>query len=542
MRVYDLVLLHAPALFDFRDRILGPISDVVPSYPIFDMYPIGFLSLATYLIGRGFKVRIANIAAKLVMKNINVRKYVKGLKARIYGIDLHWLIHVNGALELAKIIKELHPSSTVVIGGLSATYFVREILEKEYVDYVVLGDTGEHAIEMLLEGKKLEEIPNLAWKSKSSIRIGKKLTAPQNLDKYRVDTALLVRSAIRSADPFSWFPYANFTSNPIGAVLPYKGCWMNCITCGGSQYAYSRCFFRKTIGLKSPKTVFEEIKSITEYLKIPIFIINDLQVLGIKWVNELVKYIKDENINTTFLLEFFKPPSFDLLSELRKLGENVIVQISPETHDEGIRKRFGRDFSNNELENFIKKVTKLKFERLDLYFMIGLPGQDIKSSILTVKYIDTLFSKYNASRLNAFIAPLAPLLDPGSKAFEEPEKYGYKLLARTLDEHRLLIKKARRWVDLLNYETKWLKREDIAEAFYLSSKELIKVKFKHDLVNEEEYRSLVRRIEAGRKYVREGVLEKETTDIRDLYPSTPLISSLKPLKLALHLPLILMGK
>ena len=27
-----------------------------------------------------------------------------------------------------------------------------------------------------------------------------------------------------------------------------------------------------------------------------------------------------------------------------------------------------------------------------------------------------------------FISPLAPFLDPGSRAFEEPERYGYRLL------------------------------------------------------------------------------------------------------------------
>jgi hypothetical protein len=38
---YDLVLLHAPSVYDFRKNSLlaGPISDVVPSSPVFEMYP-----------------------------------------------------------------------------------------------------------------------------------------------------------------------------------------------------------------------------------------------------------------------------------------------------------------------------------------------------------------------------------------------------------------------------------------------------------------------------------------------------------------------
>jgi hypothetical protein len=35
----DLILLHPPALFDFRTRetFLGPVADAVPSTPMFEM-------------------------------------------------------------------------------------------------------------------------------------------------------------------------------------------------------------------------------------------------------------------------------------------------------------------------------------------------------------------------------------------------------------------------------------------------------------------------------------------------------------------------
>lgn len=35
--MYDLVLLHAPTVYDFRNEMIftGPISDVVPSSPVF---------------------------------------------------------------------------------------------------------------------------------------------------------------------------------------------------------------------------------------------------------------------------------------------------------------------------------------------------------------------------------------------------------------------------------------------------------------------------------------------------------------------------
>lgn len=74
---YDLVLLHAPSMYDFRNKslLVGPISDVVPSSPVFEMYPIGFTSIADYLERRGFRVKIVNIANRMLQdKNFDVEK------------------------------------------------------------------------------------------------------------------------------------------------------------------------------------------------------------------------------------------------------------------------------------------------------------------------------------------------------------------------------------------------------------------------------------------------------------------------------------
>ena len=40
----DIIFLHAPSVYDFRKEFLfyGPVSDMVPSTPVFEMYPFGF--------------------------------------------------------------------------------------------------------------------------------------------------------------------------------------------------------------------------------------------------------------------------------------------------------------------------------------------------------------------------------------------------------------------------------------------------------------------------------------------------------------------
>ncbi len=81
----DLILLHPPSLYDFRKHpgIHGPISDVVPSTPIFEMYPIGFASLSEYLERHGLKVWIINVALKMLKdEGFDVEQLIRKLTER----------------------------------------------------------------------------------------------------------------------------------------------------------------------------------------------------------------------------------------------------------------------------------------------------------------------------------------------------------------------------------------------------------------------------------------------------------------------------
>lgn len=65
---YDLVLLHAPSVYDFRKtvQLTGPVADVIPSTAVFEMYPVGFTSMAGYLERYGYTLLIVNLANRMV--------------------------------------------------------------------------------------------------------------------------------------------------------------------------------------------------------------------------------------------------------------------------------------------------------------------------------------------------------------------------------------------------------------------------------------------------------------------------------------------
>lgn len=69
MKHAELILLHPPISYKFRElQILhGPSNVAVPSSPIFENYPIGFLTLSEYLNRQGISVKIVNLAVKMLL-------------------------------------------------------------------------------------------------------------------------------------------------------------------------------------------------------------------------------------------------------------------------------------------------------------------------------------------------------------------------------------------------------------------------------------------------------------------------------------------
>ncbi len=127
-------------MYDFRKRpfFYGPVSDLVPSTPVFEMYPIGFMSMAVRLSHLGYKVRIVNLASMMLNnKDLEVERYISKLRSDVFGIDLHWLPHAQGSLETSKTVRKLHPSSKVLFGGLSSSYFHEELIRYPQVDLVL---------------------------------------------------------------------------------------------------------------------------------------------------------------------------------------------------------------------------------------------------------------------------------------------------------------------------------------------------------------------------------------------------------------------
>ena len=93
---------------------------------------------------------------------------------------------------------------------------------------------------------------------------------------------------------------------------------------------------------------------------------------------------------------------------------------------------------------------------------------------------------------------MAPFLDPGSKVFEYPERYGFTKLFHTIREHKQAMYQPS-WKLYLSYYTNWMSRDQIAETTYEAMIQMNKLKMDIGVTSERHGET----VEAGLKLARD---------------------------------------
>jgi B12-binding domain/radical SAM domain protein len=506
MQEVDLLLLHAPSVYDFRKRAIlyGPVSDMVPSSTVFEMYPLGFLTIASYLQSQGMRVRIVNLALRMMnSRRFDVPRFLARQRPKAIGIDLHWLPHAHGALEVARIAKELHPDVPVIMGGLSSTYFHEELIAYSQVDFVFRGDSTEPPLHQLLvalqTGKSPQDIPNLTWKDQGRVRVNPHAFLPRFLDYVDLRPDLMVEMVMRYRDLESTLPFNGWWNNPITTVFTVKGCAHACVTCGSSSTTCVTLTKRQRPAFRSPQSLVANMKDISRLTRAPILLVGDLLQASREHAGAVLDALREADLSNEIVFEFFTVPPAEFLHAIDRSVRHWSMEISPDSHDHAVRQAQDGEptYTNEEMDAILKEALSLRCTRVDVFFMIGLPQQTYDSVLRTIDYCEHLF-QLGDRRLSCFISPMGPFIDPGSRGFEEPERFGYRLFARTLEEHRQLLVQPT-WERILNYETKWMTRKELVDATYDAGERLNELKLRYGRISPRRARAVA----AGIRHARE---------------------------------------
>jgi clorobiocin biosynthesis protein CloN6 len=435
------------------------------------MFPLGFLLLKERLRANGCRTEVLNLAAEMLLDpGLDLDSYLRRLDAPVFGIDLHWLAHGHGAIELARKLKQIHPASQVVMGGISATYFAMELIQYEAVDFVVQGyDTLEpmtRLMQALLAGsRELRGIPNLLYKDPDG--------------NVQVTGFSHKPSSNANAQSVDWSFYQGKGGNPLTSplvlTLPNSGCAFDCGWCGGSRSAFRHVMgSEKTMIYRDHDFVEQELRSLGP--SAPGTAIYALQCYS-ETRDRFIRYL-DVVQEIGIPSVHFEQYSLTEPALLKRMAAatNAYVLLSPESHDLEISRLAGRgNYTMAEMEAWIAQALDLGIKGVMVWFFIGMPGQSAASVMETVEYAKQLMLKFPGGHVTPLICPMVPFLDPGSKFFERPAEHGYRIFHRTLEEHRQAMVEPI-WYRRLNYETEALSRKELQQVTYRAIAEMVQAK------------------------------------------------------------------
>jgi B12-binding domain/radical SAM domain protein len=476
-RQLDLILIHPPAVYDFRRKAIFPgVMGTTVEQVQFSKVPIGMLSIAGYLDRQGYKVGIDNLGDRMIQdRTFSAEDHLKNLGASIYAVGLHFQQHAQGAIEIARLCKLLHPGSPVILGGLTATRFHREILEKyPFIDAVIRGEAEQPLLELMRSFEKqgrLTATSNLSFRDENGqIQVTPLGRVSLGLDEFEYTRFDLIRPLT------SIFP-ADFL--PRWSLVVCRGCIYNCAICGGSAYSYKTYLGREKPAFRSPTRLIEDIRSLNSQGVRIIGLYQDPRMGGENYWRELLQLLRTENLEIDRLsIDLMAPADQPFIEAVARTGRPVTVHICPDSGCEKVRKQLGRHYSNEELLQTIRYCHKYLIP-VTTFFSTGLAGENHENINDTWELMDRLSSLEQimftrSARLGGGSVHLGGpisgpvLIDPGSPAFDYPEKYGYKLRFSNLEE---LIRgfSAPSWHQWINYETGLLNKDAIVQLILEST-------------------------------------------------------------------------
>ena len=467
MADHDVIIIHPPAVFDFRRKPMfpGALGASVEQVQ-FNKVPIGMLSLAEYLDRHGYRVMVDNLGDRMInSRTFNPEQHLKELSAPIFAVGLHFQQHAQGAMEVAKLCKKLHPGSLVVMGGLTATRFHEEIIRKYgFVDAVVRAEAEKPFLQLvraLEKNGRLGDTPNLTYRTDDGeIRSTPLMPASTSLDEFEYTRFDLLEPQT------SIYPV---NAPPRWSLAVCRGCIYNCAICGGSAYSYKTYLGMERPAFRSPAKIITDIKKLNDQGVHFIGLFQDARMGGKKYWQELLTGLAREKVEIERLsLDLLVPADEDFIRAAARIGRQVVMHLCPDTGSDQARRRLGRPYTNEELLRTIRLCHKYRLP-VTTFFSVGLAGETPEHVRETWQLWEELASLDRESQGAALadvplggpiVGPI--VLDPGSPAFDQPEKHGYRLLYKNLEEYIEGLSQPS-WHQWLNYATHHLDREALVD-------------------------------------------------------------------------------
>lgn len=432
----DCLLVHAPK----ADNHYLPFGDF---FNITYM-PMGLLAIAEQLRRRGSSVDLVHLGVEWVGdRDFNIATDTAGQSIRAIGLSLYWHYQSYDAIEVARALRAAHPTAYIFLGGLTAGYFAREIVEKfPFIDAVVAGHAEGSAVrlvETLKEGGDLGRIPGMIHRLSdgSVVDNGKgphlDWWAPA-LDELVYGDLSMMRHPETYANTFG-FPLAygrEYSRRENQSMLTMarsffplfvgRGCPWMCTFCGGNRDTLRRVNGTNKLQWRDPDRVVDDVRRAREFGYKTMALCFDPTPQRDTYYVELFRKVAAAKLDVDFYFECWGLPTRRFVEEFRRAfpSPESYIAVSPDSGNDAVRRANKQPYYTS--ADLFETLTVFdEFEvKFDVFYTIALPGEVLETARDTQRQINQIADTFrNTRRLMTWSVQL----EPGSPQFERPETF-----------------------------------------------------------------------------------------------------------------------
>ena len=469
----DCLFIHPATHCKAKDT---PASDLVT----FMIMPLGTMALADLLQRNGYSTKIFHTGIEQkIDRGFQVESLFSEFDPSVVGIDLHWFVHSYDAIRIAEIAKR-SSNAMVVLGGFTATYFAKEIMERfDCVDAVITGDAEKPLLELMRNRKPglLDVVPNLWYREGGSIKHSDKIytAGEEDLATLEYSNFDLLSNSDRyfelvsqagDLDPQSWrASVKRHAWLPIG-----RGCNVGCSYCGGGQEPQRLLAGRVRPIFHPLDQVIRTLREFEERGIDSVYMDFDPQ-RDRRYHRELFGEIRNEKIDISAEFLLWSPSDSDFVRDFHRTFNPTysVMALSPESGSEEVRRRNkGVYYDDVELFAWLESV-KRELVPAEIYFASGLSWETPENFHETIGLAKRILDDYPV--VNMGCNPL--VMEPACPRFLHPDRYGVKLKFKAfLDYYERFESLARGLPSKtqLGYDTIWETENQIIENSVLFNK------------------------------------------------------------------------
>jgi len=410
--------------------------------------PLNLALLAGALILDGHDVVVWDLE---VTPLTDIRERLLELKPELVGLTARSPLY-SAACELARIVKSTIPNTKVVLGGVHASTMPEESLEEEAIDCVVVGE-GEAAIRSLASNMDLSKIPGVVTRTSSVpppplVEDLDTLPLPAwhlfDLSRYQT-TSLVARDV------------------PVADLESSRGCRAQCVYCTKGVFGSSwrvkspgrmvaEVAHAKAAGFKSFNLVDDSFTTITSKA---IATCNALIDSGLDMPWTCTNGIRVGNVSE----EFFRVA--------REAG-CWLVAFGFESGSDKILKSIRKGATVAQGARATAWARKYDFTVLG-YFMIGLPGESLKTAHETAEFAASLDVDYAKFSITMPL-PGTPLYERWGQYLKEGHDWDFSIHSskKAIFEHPDFTDSELQSMASLAYRTFYLRTSYVRRRFVRS--------------------------------------------------------------------------